>query len=170
MTILPAEDLLNLKDIGVDTNRVPLLAADRWLDADDFIRFTRLLEVLTFRWIVTNKGGQDMETAFRNLGETLDSTKGAGLNTAITSLTSQLPASRAFRDSFRSRRMGDPVLASYVLRKIENELVTPGTSWRSSLGQKSISSTSCLSHQRHSGLVASVAMSRTTKWSNAGGT
>ena len=117
------EVLLNLQQTHVDTHRVALLPARRWLDDDQFIEFARLTEVLSFRWTVVGANAQELETLYQEVAETLQRSEGSQVMEAMELIRARYPhPDSAFRLGFRSMHLGRTDVASYMLRKIENAL------------------------------------------------
>lgn len=114
------EVLADLQGINAVTHYVALLPARRWLPDAEFVRFARLAEALSFRWIVAGMNAQELETIYQQAAGMLHKSKGDQLHAAIAHLQEQFPNDANFAEQFRHQRMGTKYVARYMLRRIEN--------------------------------------------------
>jgi hypothetical protein len=117
-----------LRDIlgtGVDSHRVVLLPARRFLDDGQFGELVRLVEVLSFRWSIVGLNAQVLETVYQGAAETIAASEGAEYAKAHASLLAKLPGDAEFASGFAKQSLGTQYIAAYALRRIEDEHV-PG--------------------------------------------
>jgi hypothetical protein len=115
----------NLLGTGVDTHRVVLLPGRRWLEDALFLDLAQLVEVLSFRWSIVGLNAQVLETIYQGAAQTIASSQGADYANARATLLARVPRDREFADGFAKQNLGVQYVASYALRRIEDEFV-PG--------------------------------------------
>jgi hypothetical protein len=116
------ELLLDLRGTGVDTLRVALLPARRWLDEQTFIQFARLTERLAFRWTTVGGNAQQLESLFQRAAHILFESQGTQVAAARDLLADPavMPSDTAFKEAVAVGSPGKtPSLGAYVLRKVE---------------------------------------------------
>lgn len=114
------EDLKTLRAVSCYTALMP---ARRYLSSEDFVRFARLAEVLTFRYsTVGSMDSKELERAYHKAAKRLADSKGAQLREARDELVSMLPSSEFFVQAFMQQRMGRHYLVRYTLGRIEQHL------------------------------------------------
>jgi hypothetical protein len=123
-------DLVTLRAVMCYT---PLLAARRFAVAEeDFVRFARLAETLTFRYsTICGKGSKDLEGIYHRAARSLWDSGGKDVATARKILIDAMPGREEFLAAFRRQFMGQKYIVDYVLRKIEASLDTEEKATRS---------------------------------------
>ena len=114
--------LLDLIGTSVDSHRIALMPARLYLPESDFVRFARLAEILSFRWVVTGGNAQQLEEVYQDAAQLLYSSKGARAQEAEQLVRTSFPSDDAFRSAFEREALGYEYVAAYALRKIENYL------------------------------------------------
>ncbi len=104
----------------------PLLAARRFgMPEQDFVRFARLAETLTFRYsTIGGKDSKELERAYHDAAKTLWDSEGRDISGARRALIAYMPDRDEFIAAFRGQVMGRKYVVDYVLRKIEESLDT----------------------------------------------
>lgn len=104
----------------------PLLAARRFaMPEEDFVRFARLAETLTFRFsTICGKDSKDLERVYHRAAKALWDSEGKDLAGARKLLIEPMPGRDEFIAAFRRQVMGRKYVVDYVLRKIEASLDT----------------------------------------------
>lgn len=102
---------------------IALLPARRYLSESDFVDFSRLAEVLTYRYSsVVGLGTNDIERRYRDAAQLLNESQGARVEDAKAILVGVMPDSQQFVAAFERLSMGTQYLVRYTLRKIEESL------------------------------------------------
>lgn len=115
--------LEDLRDTSIDTHRIALLAARRWItDLRRFSRFARVAECLSFRWVVTGGNAQVLESIYQEAAAKIKASDGTLIDEAEADLEAKFPNDEAFRDGFIGQELGYQYQAAYALRKIEGAL------------------------------------------------
>lgn len=127
--VRPVRDESNLSSVlldrigtSVDSHRIALMPARLYLPESDFVRFARLAEILSFRWVVTGGNAQQLEEVYQDAAQLLHSSKGARAQEAEQLVRTSFPSDDAFRSAFEREALGYEYVAAYALRKIENYL------------------------------------------------
>lgn len=104
----------------------PLLAARRFgMPEEEFVRFARLAETLTFRYsTIGGKDSKELERAYHRAAKALWDSEGRDIAAARKILIEAIPGSEEFIAAFRRQVMGRKYVVDYVLRKIEASLDT----------------------------------------------
>ena len=122
----PLSDVLyDLNSTSIDTHRIALLPARQVLPLERFLRFARIAEVLSFRWVVTHGNAQELESLYQEAASMLHMSQGAQVDASEALLLDRLPSDASFRDAFSRQALGYTYVAAYALRKIELALA-PG--------------------------------------------
>jgi hypothetical protein len=117
--------LKNLLGTGVESHRVVLLPARRWLDSALFLDLVRLVETLSFRWAVVGLNAQVLENQYQAAAQVIADTEGHDYALARANLVSKVPGDREFADAFMRQSLGLLYVAAYALRRLE-EAYNPG--------------------------------------------
>lgn len=117
--------LVRLKDIGVSSHRVLLMAAQAaGLSQKEFEKLATAVEALSFRWTLTGKNAQDLENLYQAHAFALLKAKSESWEQVVAALEAALPDDESFAKSFSEARPSTG-LAGYALRRLENFLA-PG--------------------------------------------
>lgn len=103
-----------------------LLAARRFaLPEEEFVRFARLAETLTFRYsTIGGKDSKELERVYHRAAKALWDSEGKDVVGARKMLIEAMPGTDEFVAAFRTQVMGRKYVVDYVLRKIEGSLDT----------------------------------------------
>jgi hypothetical protein len=115
--------LRDLLGTGVDTHRVFLLPAKRWVEDGPFLELARLAETLSFRWSVTGRNAQQLESIYQEAAAVLAAGEGS-TDTVLTArdlLAAKIPSDASFFEEFRKQSLGVQYVAAYALRRIVDE-------------------------------------------------
>jgi hypothetical protein len=92
------------------------------LPESDFVRFARLAEILSFRWVITGGNAQQLEEIYQDAAQLIHSSRGERTDEAESLIRTALPSDEAFRIAFERESLGYQYVAAYALRRIENYL------------------------------------------------
>lgn len=115
--------LEDLKTLRAVTCYTALMPARRFLSSEDFTRFARLAEVLTYRYsTIASRDAKDLERIYHRAAKLLAESEGANLEEARQELIAAMPDSEIFVRSFMDQRMGRQYVVRYTLGRIEERL------------------------------------------------
>jgi hypothetical protein len=123
----------DLDALRVDTQAIFLLAAMEVyykLDTNDsrniLISLCRLTEVLSMRWSTCGKNAQELENLFQRAAMILTKQESDALSAARHELIKAMPIDDQFKYDLENAYLKNNARASYILRKIEVELMRGG--------------------------------------------
>lgn len=117
--------LWDLRGTGVDTHRIALLPARRYLSDKEFMTLARACEVLSFRWTVTGQNAQVLESLYQKAASSLRKSEGQQLKEVEGLLRESIPPDDRFEEAFVDQALGYQYVAAYAMRRLE-EALAPG--------------------------------------------
>lgn len=121
------EDLATLRAVQC---YIALMPARHELSDEDFVRFARLTEILTYRYsTITQLGANELERSYHLAAKALAkvSDDPTQLEVAWERLIRMIPDSTQFMAAFQAAQMGRQYNLRYTLRRIEEHLVEPSS-------------------------------------------
>ena len=94
--------LLDLNGTSVDSHRIALMPARRYLPESDFVKFARLVEILSFRWVITGGNAQEFEEIYQDAAQLLHASRGEKRDEAENSDPNVIPVRRSVSDRLRA--------------------------------------------------------------------
>jgi hypothetical protein len=113
--------LRNLNGTGVDTHRVVLLPARKWLDDGQILDLAKLVEVLSFRWSIAGRNAQVLESIYQSAAASIAKYGASAYKDVREALAARLPSDETFAQEFTNQTLGVLYVAAYALRRIEDE-------------------------------------------------